>query len=99
MRTDLGYIGWNGKHQKAPITFKLGVGIGDRHKAPPYGFRRFIWSAAFGYVNGFPIPAILYFCVTRTVHWRIFRWAMHREGWVWDDINCQPTQIRRTSRK
>ena len=44
-----------------------------------------MFDVAYGHVNGFPASAIAYYVLTRSLHWRLLRWAMRREGYDWDD--------------
>lgn len=77
------WIKWGGGRDSAPAVVDLGYGI--RPFPEGYGLRKALWDAAYGYINGFPITAIAYYTLTRSLHWRIHRWAMKREGFGWDD--------------
>ncbi len=77
------WIKWGGGTDSAPAVVDLGYGIKPFPEG--YGLRKALWDAAYGYINGFPITAIAYYTLTRSLHWRIHRWAMKREGFGWDD--------------
>jgi hypothetical protein len=75
---DVTYLGWGGKTASVPDDFDLGRG--HYRNVPAYGIRRAIWDAAFGYVNGFPKRAILYYVMTRSLSRFVAEVAMRREG-------------------
>ncbi|MCU1418689.1 MAG: hypothetical protein JWP32_2863 [Schumannella sp.] len=72
------YIDWGGKVVTRPATVDFGYGI--HRRVPAYGIRRAIFDAAFGYVNGFPARAILYYVITRDFSERFMRRTLRREG-------------------
>lgn len=78
MTDTISYVGWGGKTAEVPADFDMGRG--HYRNVPAYGLRRAIWDAAFGYVNGFPKRAILYYVVTRSLHRRLLQAALRREG-------------------
>lgn len=72
------YVAWGGGHGDLPADLYLGRG--HSRNVPAYGIRRVLWDSAFGYVNGFPLSAILYYAITRSLNRRLSVWAMKREG-------------------
>lgn len=82
------YVTWGGGRASAPATIDLGVST--REFPTKRGLRMALFDAAYGYVNGFPASAIAYYILTRSLHWRIARWAMLREGFGWDDESRLP---------
>lgn len=75
------YIGWGGKRVSAPTTWSLGFAMGPIKNQNI--FSRTIFDIAYGWVNGFPPSAILYFVLTRSI-WPIsirnkyVRWKHNR---------------------
>lgn len=72
------YIGWGGRCES--VETDLDLGRGSTRGKPRSGLRRAIWDAAYGYVNGFKVTAILYFVLTRSFSRKVAHWAMRREG-------------------
>jgi hypothetical protein len=74
----VGYVAWGGK--TGQLSADINLGYGHSRNVPAHGIRRAIWDSAFGYVNGFPLSAILYYALTRSLNRRLSVWAMKREG-------------------
>jgi len=72
------YLSWRGK-TKTVLT-DLEMGRGSFRNLPPFGLRRAVWDAAFGYISGFPKRDILYYILTRSLNKRISHRIMAREG-------------------
>jgi hypothetical protein len=71
-------VGWGGKF--AEVSDDFDMGRGHYRGTPAYGLRRAIWDAAYGYVNGFPKRAILYYVLTRSLNRVVCEVAMRCEG-------------------
>lgn len=71
------YVRFGGGTGEVPTDFDMGRG---RHRTPAFGLRRAVWDAAFGYISGFPLSAIVYYVATRSLHPAIERRALRREG-------------------
>lgn len=74
--TEVHHIGWGGKTRVVKADMNMGVGV---FRTPPYGIRRAIWDAAFGYVSGFRKRDILYYVLTRSLSKRIEAAVIQRE--------------------
>lgn len=75
--TEVQHIGWGGKLRTVTANMDMGVGV---FRTPPYGLRRAIWDAAFGYVSGFRKRDILYYILTRSLSERVETIIMQREA-------------------
>ena len=69
------YVGWNDKTRSVLTNTDLGRGVRCKHN---YGFRRAVWDAAFGYVNGFQKRDILYYVLTRSLSKRVCKYVLYR---------------------
>lgn len=75
--TEIQHIGWGGKTRTVTADMDMGVGV---FRTPPYGLRRAIWDASFGYVSGFRKRDIIYYVLTRSLSKRVEKIAMQREA-------------------
>ncbi|WP_136053444.1 hypothetical protein [Microbacterium sp. K5D] len=75
--SEVHYIGWGGMPRTVKADMNMGVGV---FRTPPYGIRRAIWDAAFGYVSGFRKRDILYYVLTRSLSKRIETIALDKES-------------------
>lgn len=72
------HLGWGGKI--AYVSDDFDMGRGAYRDVPAFGFRRGLWDAAYGWVNGFRMSSIVYYVTTRSLSRRVMRWALRREG-------------------
>jgi hypothetical protein len=77
---EITYVGWGGR--LASVQADQPLGHGSRRGYPLYGFRKALWDACFGFINGFTLRAIAYYVLTRSLNKRLHLWAMRREGWT-----------------
>lgn len=92
------YVGWGGVERRVQgEPYDLGIGMRVGRRGRPNDFGGWAWYAAMGYVNGYPLSAIVYFLLTRKMGRTVWHYTFMREPGnadnrdmgMWCDPRCK----------